>query len=61
MGCIDKMFSDPGNLYCGVLQGSVLGPLLLLSYINEMPQVLKHELFLYTDGTYLTFQHENVK
>ena len=55
------MFSDPGNLYCGVLQGSVLGPRLLLSYINEMPQVLKHELFLYTDGTYLTFQHENVK
>ena len=58
---IDKKFSDPGNLTCGVPQGSILGPLLFLLYVNDMPQAVKCDLFLYADDTCLTFQHENVK
>ena len=58
---IDKKFSDPGNLTCGVPQGSILGPLLFLLYVNGMPQTVKCDLFLYADDTYFTFQLENVK
>ena len=58
---IDKKFSDSGNLTCGIPQRSILGPLLFLLYVNEMPQAVKCDLFLYTDDTCLTFQHENVK
>ena len=57
---IDKKFSDPGNLTCGVPQGSILGPLLFLLYVNGMPQTVKCDLFLYADDTYFTFQLENV-
>ena len=58
---IDKKFSDPGNLTCGVPQGSILGPLLFLLYVNDMSQAVKCDLLLYADDTCLTFQHENVK
>ena len=49
---IDKKCSDPGNL--------ILDPLLLL-YVNDMPQVVTCDSFLYADDRCLTFQHENVK
>ena len=57
----DKEFSDPRNLTCGSPQGSILGQLLFLLYMNDLPQAVKCDLFLYVDDTYLTFQHENVK
>ena len=53
--------SDSGNLTCSIPQGSILGPLLFLLYLNDMSQAVKCELFLYTDDTCLTFPHENVK
>ena len=58
---IDKALSDSGRQLCGVPQGSILGPLLFLLYINDMPQSVKCDLFLYADDSCLVFQHKNVK
>ena len=55
---IDKKLSNPGN--CGFPQGSILGPILFLLYVSDMPQAVKCDLFLYADDTCFTFQHENV-
>ena len=52
-----KPFLEPEKPLCGFPQGSILGPLLFLLYINDMPQAVKCELFLYADDTCLIFQH----
>ena len=58
---VNKTFSDDGEIVCGVPQGSILGPLLFLLYINDMPQALSCDLLLYADDSCLVFQHKNVK
>ena len=46
---------------CGVPQGSIIGPLLFLIYVNDTPMEVKCNLFLYADDTCLVFQSKNVK
>ena len=53
--------SDKVSITCGVPQGSILGPLLFLIYINHMPQAVDSELLLYAADTCLVFQHRNIK
>ena len=55
---IKNTFSEPGNLLWRVLQGSIFGPLLILLYINDIPQAVDCELLLYVDDTCLIFQHK---
>ena len=45
---------------CGVPQGSILGTLLFLLYINDILQEVKFELLLYADDTCLIFQHSDI-
>jgi len=41
--------STAREITCGVPQGSILGPLLFLIYVNDMSAVVKNRLLLYAD------------
>ena len=58
---LDNSFSEVSSISCGVPQGSILGPLLFLVYVNDMSMAVKCDLFLYADDTCLVFQSKNVK
>ena len=52
---INGCLSSQSNFLCGVLQGSILGPLLFLIYINDSPNCLKFTTpCLYADDTHFT-------
>ena len=58
---VESTFSDPADLKCGVPQGSILGPLLFLLYINDLPQAVSDcDVRLYADDTCISFTHKNI-
>ena len=50
---IGGIISAPTSVTCWVHQGSILGLLLFLSYINDMPAAVKCKLILYADDSAL--------
>ena len=50
---INGVSSDPSDVTSGIPQGSVLGPILFVLYINDLPDVIKHGSipFLFADDT----------
>jgi len=53
---IKNVLSDPCNIKAGVPQGSILGPILFLLFINDMPEVLSQcSIEMYADDTLLYF------
>ena len=57
---IKNTFSEPENFLCRIPQGSILGSLLFLLFINDMLQAVDCELLLYVDDTCLIFQHNDI-
>ena len=43
--------SDPVNVLSDVPQGTILGPLLFICYINDLPNNIKSEIRIYADDT----------
>ena len=56
-GWFRKWFSQPATVSCSLPQGSILGPFLVLIYVNDMSQAFKFDLFLYDDDSCLVCQH----
>ena len=55
---INGVESSMQKIICGVPQGSVLGPLLFLLYINDLPNATEFLTLLFADDT--TFQFSGV-
>ena len=52
---VENSFSDKAVIICGVPQGSILGPLLFLLYVNGMVQAVNCDLLLYADDLFFIF------
>ena len=52
--------SDFRNVLCGLRQGSILGPLLFLLYVNEIKAAVNCKLLLYADDSVLLVSEKHV-
>ncbi len=58
---IGGITSTSMSISCGVPQGSILGPLLSLCYVNDMELAVKCKLLLYADDSVLIASDKNPK
>ena len=59
--CLNGVDSNLDNIVCGVPQGSVLGPLLFLIYINDLCNVIANcNIHLYADDTVLVYSAPDI-
>ena len=50
------------NIRCRIPQGSILGPLLFLIFVNDLHKVTKYlDPIMFADDTNLFYSHKNIK
>lgn len=54
-----KYLSNTREISCGVPQGSVLGPLLFIIYINDLPRHVPNPMILFADDSTVTIKFNN--
>ena len=59
---LNGITSSLRDITCGVLQGSVLGPLLFLLYINDLPNISKIcNFYLFADDTNIYYENDSLE
>ena len=59
--CYNNSKSEFKDIKCGILQGSILGPLLFILYINDMCDVSKVlHIILFADDTDMFYSASNI-
>ena len=59
--CCNNAMSNQEPVSIEVVQGSILGPLLFVIYMNDLPDVLEHcSVTLYADNTVLSFNSKPI-
>jgi len=58
---VQNMASKINKITCGVPQGSTLGPLFFIMYVNDLPKCSSFSIKLYADDTYLCLAHGDLK
>ena len=53
--------SEPANVTSGIPQGSVLGPVLFVLYINDLPESVLNDVLLFADDTKIFSQINNLE
>ena len=58
--CADRNISSPEQVYCGVPQGSILGPLLCIIFISDLNDYIElASVIIYADDAVLFVSHES--
>ena len=61
---IDKHLSEPANVTYGVPQGSILGPLFFIMYVNDVITTFNENspnIILYAEDTAIYYAHNQLK
>ena len=58
---IGQVTSDENLITCGVPQGSILGPLLFILYVNDLPHASQLLSILFADDTALMFSSNSIQ